>query len=63
MKRIFFIVYCILAAVAVSAEHTVPVKFRHIGISEGLPDNYVKKRVRIARRTSGSPNDRTLESL
>ena len=42
MKRFFLLCYCILAAVAVSAEHTVPVKFRHIGISEGLPDNYVK---------------------
>ena len=42
MKRFFLLCYCILAAVAVSAEHTVPVKFRHIGISEGIPDNYVK---------------------
>lgn len=40
MKRLVLAVICIFLCLGIQAVNTFP--FRHIGIRDGLPDNYVK---------------------
>ena len=42
MKKIFLAVFVCWTVMLSAAEVVVPDRFRHIGISDGLPDNYVK---------------------
>lgn len=42
MKKIFLAVFVCWTVMLSAAEVVVPDRFRHLGISDGLPDNYVK---------------------
>lgn len=42
IKNLFLAALAFLSVAAAEADVAIPSRFRHIGISEGLPDNYVK---------------------
>ena len=57
IKVYILLLLLVCSGVGIHAEQSVPFGFRHIGVSDGLPDNYVKNVLvlpdgRIAVRTS-----------